>query len=70
MKTWGRDAAERILSTYVMAFLGLLMASGTLDVSVLKAAAVAAIPAGLSAVKAVVATNVGDPASASLVKGV
>ncbi len=65
-----RDATERVLSTYVQAFLGLLLvsASDALNMSVLKAAAVAAVPAALSVLKTLIATRFGDPASASLVE--
>lgn len=62
------DLAERALSTYVQAFIGFLVAGATeINVSTLEAAALAAIPAALSALKSVIATQVGDPESASLV---
>ena len=50
-----RDLAERAISTYVQAFLGLLIASGVVDVAAIEAAAVAAIPAALSVVKSLLA---------------
>jgi 3-hydroxy-3-methylglutaryl CoA synthase len=50
-----RDMAERAIATYVQAFLGLLIASTTLDIRVIQSAAVAAIPAALSVVKSVLA---------------
>ena len=50
-----RDLTERAIATYVQTFLGLLIASGLVDVTALKAAAVAAIPAGLSVVKSILA---------------
>lgn len=63
-----RDAVERIISTYVQSFLGLLITGGITDLSVstIQAAALAAIPAALSAVKALLARWKGDPDSASL----
>jgi hypothetical protein len=59
-----RDALERVLATYVQAFIGLLITSGVTDVSAVQAAALAAIPAALSALKAVIAKRFGDPDSA------
>jgi hypothetical protein len=50
-----RDLAERAISTYVQAFIGLLIASGVVDVAAVEAAAVAAIPAALSVVKSLLA---------------
>lgn len=68
MKNWLLDAAERVIATYVQAFLGLVIAAGldAMSMSTLKAAAVAALPAALSALKAVVARTVGSPDDASL----
>lgn len=62
------DAAERIVATFVEAFIGLLLASESsiIAVSTWQAAAVAAIPAVLSAAKAIIARHFGDPESASL----
>ncbi|MFD7978902.1 holin [Streptomyces sp. NPDC059071] len=56
------DTVERTVGTYVIAFLGLLLADGfdLTSVSSLKAAAIAAIPAGLSVLKAAVGTLIGD----------
>lgn len=65
---WARDAAERVIVTYVEAFIALLLASWTpaIDVSVWQVAAWAAIPAALAALKASLATLRGAPDSASL----
>ncbi len=68
-----RDIAERVLSTYVQAFLGLLLASGfgvdgVLDLSLVVKAGIAALPAALSLVKGLLARTVGDKESASLAK--
>lgn len=61
------DAAERVAATYLQAFFGLLIAGTfTINIGAVHAAAVAALPAGLSALKAVWATRVGDPSSAAL----
>lgn len=65
------DLLERVLSTYAQALIGLLLASGfgvdgVADLSVLTTAAVAAIPAALSALKGLLARGVGDKESASL----
>ena len=62
------DIAERTVLTYVEAFLGLLLASGTTDVvtlSALEAAAIAAIPAGLAVVKGAVGSLIGRAGTAS-----
>jgi hypothetical protein len=72
-KRYIRDLVERVGSTYAQAFLGLLLASGVgvdgvLDLSTIKKAAIAAIPAALSLVKGLLARGVGDKESASLAK--
>lgn len=62
------DIAERAGLTYVEAFLGLLLASGTTDIvdlSTLQSAAVAAIPAGLAVVKGAIGTLLGRSGTAS-----
>jgi uncharacterized membrane protein len=50
-----RDLAERAIATYVQVLIGLLMVSGVTDLSVVKTAAIAAIPAALSVVKSAIA---------------
>lgn len=65
------DLLERVAATYAEAFVGLLIASGfgivgVADLSTVGKAAVSAIPAGLSALKAGLATLRGNPDSASL----
>lgn len=62
------DLAERTLATYVVAFLGLLLAGGLdmLSLGSVRAAAVAAIPAALAVIKGAVAKLVGDRDSAAL----
>lgn len=71
MKLFTRDAIERVVATYVEVFLGLLLANwtGTISLDTVKVAAVAAIPAVLSAIKTLVAGNVPNTISpASFVK--
>lgn len=62
------DLAERVASTYVVAFLGLLLADGVdlTSVGTIRAAAIAALPAALSVIKGVLSTFVGDHQSAAL----
>jgi len=59
------DTLERVVGTYAVAFLGLPLADGFDHTSLGagKAAAVAAIPAGLSVVKAALGAFVGDQAT-------
>lgn len=66
---WLIDAAERTAATYVQAFVGLLIAGwgDVLDVSTLRAAAIAAIPAGLAVLKSALARRVGDPDTGGIV---
>ncbi|KAB7834774.1 hypothetical protein [Streptomyces mobaraensis] len=56
------DIAERTIAAYLTTFLGLLIADGfdLTDVSALKAAAIAALPAALSVVKGALGRFVGD----------
>ncbi|MGW1278006.1 holin [Streptomyces tsukubensis] len=57
------DTVERTVAAYVTTLLGLLLATGfdLTDISALKAAAIAAVPAALSVLKAAVGSLVGDP---------
>ncbi|MEX2984890.1 holin [Streptomyces sp. C36] len=61
------DIAERTLAAYVTTFLGLIIADGfdLTDVSALKAAAVAALPAALSVIKGAIGSRIGDKGSAA-----
>lgn len=65
---WIVDTAERTAATYLQALIGLLVAgwADAIDVSTLRAASVAAIPAGLAVLKAALARRVGDPDTAGL----
>lgn len=74
--TYIRDLAERIVSTFAVAFLGTLVTGGWFDVahirdvSALQAAGLSAIAAVLSLVKGLVAKWVSNRDSASLAPGV
>ena len=61
------DTVGRVIRTGVVSVLGYLVAAPILDLSVegLKAAAIAAIPAILAAVKGAVGTKIGDPETAA-----
>ncbi|MFE2323575.1 holin [Streptomyces sp. NPDC059385] len=60
------DVVERTVAAWATTFLGLLLAANfdLTDVSAVKAAAIAAIPAALSVVKGAVGAVVGDPSTA------
>jgi len=62
-----RDLAERVVWTFVQAFLGTLSAAPLvgLDVSMLKVAALAGAAAVLSFLKGVAASRLGTPGTAS-----
>lgn len=71
MSNYAADLTERVVATYVVTFLGLLIAAwgnvkGINDLSVAGTAALAAIPAGLSVLKGGLAKYVGNADSASL----
>lgn len=55
MKAFLIDTAERTVSTYLQVLIGLLLTLGTIDVHGLAVAAVAAIPAALTVLRAVAA---------------
>ena len=57
-KVWFRDTAERAIATAVQTFLALVLAGSLTDVATMKAAAVAAVAAGLSVVKSALAARV------------
>lgn len=74
--TYIRDLVERLIRTFVQAFLGTLIAANWFsvdqirNVSTLQAAGLAGIAAVLSVVTSVIAKFVGKPESASLAPGV
>lgn len=61
-----RDAAERIIWTFVYAVVQYLITAAVFDVETLKAAALAAVPVVLVTVKALLAQLFGDPDSAAI----
>lgn len=58
-KAWLKDAAERIVWTFIQGFAGALILAQTLDLETLEAAALGGLMAALSAVKAVAAGRLG-----------
>lgn len=62
------DLVERTIAAYVLAFLGLTLAAGfdLTDLSAVKAASLAAVPAALQVVYGAVAAFVGSPDTAGL----
>lgn len=62
------DLLERTAATYIQAFAGLLLASSTGMVSLgsVRAAAIAALPAALAAIKSAFALGLGPTGTASL----
>lgn len=63
--TYFKDLAERVIATYLEAFVGLLLAGSVVDLSAAKASGVAAIPAGLAVVKGALSAFIGSPSSAA-----
>jgi hypothetical protein len=58
---WLKDVAERTVATYAQAFIGLLLAGWTtdaVDLSLVQAAAVSAVPAALAVLKGALASKV------------
>ena len=64
-REWLKDAAERVVVTFLQTFLAVLVAAGTdyLNVSTLRAAAIAGGAAVLAALKAVIASRTPDTVS-------
>ncbi|MFE5090593.1 hypothetical protein ACFRCI_09350 [Streptomyces sp. NPDC056638] len=69
-KTYARDLAERVLSTFLQAFVGALVLTQPLDLRMWQAAAVAGVAAAGSLLKGFVARWRDVTNSASLAKGV
>ncbi|MEH6375778.1 holin [Streptomyces sp. KLMMK] len=61
------DILERTAAAYITTFLGLLLADGfdLTDVSALKAAAIASLPAALSVIKGAIGTRFGEKGTAA-----
>jgi hypothetical protein len=68
--SYARDLAERVVSTFLQAFLGAIVVSAPFSLSMWQNAAVAGVAAGFALVKGVIARVRGNAGSASLVKGV
>jgi hypothetical protein len=64
--SYAKDLIERTAATYGTSFLGLLLANGfdLTDVSSLRAAAIAAVPAGLAVLYGWLAGFTGNPDTA------
>ncbi|MFE7347534.1 hypothetical protein [Streptomyces fimicarius] len=69
-KTYARDLAERVLSTFLQAFVGALVLAQPLDLHMWQAAAAAGVAAAGSLLKGLVARWRDVTNSASLAKGV
>jgi hypothetical protein len=67
--TFFRDAAERIAWTFVYAVVQYLITATVYDVETLKAALLAGVPVVLVTIKALVASQVGNPDSAAIGAG-
>ena len=65
-KSWARDAAERVIATFIQALIASLIAADVMNVDAVKMAALSGIVPTLSLLKAIIAKYVGDPDSASL----
>ncbi len=66
---YARDLAERVVATFVQAFIAALSLQAVLgDVDALRSAGIAGVAAVLSLLKGLVAKGVGDSDSASLVQ--
>lgn len=68
-KRFVKDLLERVASTYLQCFLGLLIVAGPLNIDAISVALVSAIPATLAVLKAALASRVGEKGTASLLPG-
>lgn len=68
--TYARDLAERVLATFLQAFVGGLVLTQPLDLGMWQAAAVGGVAAAASLVKGLIARWRDVTNSASLAKGV
>lgn len=66
MSFFTKDLAERVVVTFVQAFLGVIAVSGLNAISA-KTAGIAGVAAVLSLVKGLIAKRIGDPGTASLI---
>ncbi|MGW1039902.1 holin [Streptomyces sp. NPDC002547] len=68
--TYARDLAERVVTTFLQAFVGALTLTSPFDLSMWQAAAMGGVAAVLSLAKGIVARFRSASNSASLAKGV
>lgn len=68
--TYARDLAERVVVTFLQAFVGALVLTSPFDLNMWQAAAMSGVAAALSLVKGVIARIRSVSNSASLAKGV
>ncbi|MEV8046370.1 hypothetical protein AB0P02_21355 [Streptomyces griseoluteus] len=69
-KTYARDLAERVVVTFLQAFVGALVLTSPFDLAMWQAAAMGGVAAALSLVKGMLARARSVSNSASLAKGV
>ncbi|GGY81054.1 hypothetical protein CP967_08695 [Streptomyces nitrosporeus] len=69
-RTYARDLAERVIATFLQAFVGGLVLTTPFDIGMWQAAAVGGVGAALSLVKGLVARWRAVTHSASLARGV
>lgn len=70
MSTFWKDAAERVAVAFAEGVVGGLVLTGVTDKSMWLAALTGGVSAAISALKAIVASKVGNAGSASLTKSV
>lgn len=68
--TYGRDLVERVIGTFLQAFIGALVVTQPLNLGMWRTAALAGVAAAVSLVKGLVARWRDVSNSASLAKGV
>ena len=65
-RAWLLDASERVLATAIISFLSALLISTDVSFAAVSSAAVAGLAAALTVLKTLLASQIGDPNSASL----
>lgn len=68
--TYARDLVERVVTTFLQAFIGALVVTQPLDLGMWRTAALAGVAAAVSLLKGLIARVVSVTNSASLAKGV
>lgn len=69
-KQWLIDTAERVVGTFVAAFVGALVITSDLSIATLQLAGIAGVASAVTVLKSILASALGDSASASLVPSV